>query len=58
MMLDVAGGVIIAAAICALFAWGVFGVIEDSELRTGLTQSGGWVCIAISTGAAIAIVLF
>ena len=70
MMLNVAGGVIIAAAICALFAWGVFGVIEDRRWfnasqsgqtyfnRSGLTEPRGWALIVISTGLAIVIVLF
>lgn len=60
MMLDVAGGVIIAAAICGLFAFGVFSLIDlanrDWRAR-GLETGPAWVCICLSLGAAIWIVL-
>ena len=50
MMLDVAGGVLIAAFICALFAFGVWSVTQD-ENGLGLT------CIIASIVAAIWVVL-
>ena len=67
MMLDVAGGMIIAAAICGLFALGVRSVVEDRKFwakgrehlrdytKTGLTEPGGWICIVISLGLAIVV---
>ena len=69
MMLDVAGGVIIAAAICGLFAWGVRSVVEARKFwangragqrdytKLGLGETGGWICIVISLGLAIVVVL-
>ena len=74
MMLDVAGGVLIAVAICVLFAWGARSVYEERKfwakgrehlrdylkvrpILSGLTEPGGWICIVISLGLAIVVVL-
>ena len=59
MMLDVAGGVLIAASICALLAFGVFLMIEEDPLGKRSSTKWGWglACICLSIVAAIWIVL-
>lgn len=63
MMLDVAGGVIIAAAVCGLFMYGIVSVILDhtndgSHTRVWpLVAGAGSICVLLSVGAGVLIVL-
>ena len=54
MILDVAAGVLIAAAICALFGLGARAAAprKDFELRLG-----GWIVMTFAVGAGVLIVV-
>ncbi len=64
MMFDVAGGMLIAAAICGLFAFGVFSLNElarhrEHEWRArGLVRGAAWALIWLSIGAIGAAIWF
>lgn len=68
MIWEVAGGVIVAAAVCGLFATGVYYIIEQRKFwspemdgkrdytKGGLTEAGGWFCVCVSIILAVAII--